>query len=176
MRNQTDNARYLFASDDELRAAGFTPARRERLLRLRAMYAYWVENPRLTDKEIVQEIRARYGIGRRAAQEDTAALQICLGELAQQTTDYYRYVFLQRCEELFAIARAKGDVKAFASALTAYGRFTRIDRDETSTPDYQQIVPQNFIISDNPEDAGFARLPNAEEVAERLLEKYKKSS
>lgn len=86
------------------------------------------------------------GISRFCVQ-DLALIKTCLGSLNQCSQDYLRWVFLQRCEEGFEMARKKDDPGAFAKVLSAYGKYSRLDREEGLAPDYSAIVPQVFEIS-----------------------------
>ena len=70
------------------------------------------------------------------------------------------------------MARAKGDTKAFTSALNALGKYTRLDSDESTMPDYSQIVPQQLEITSDPSVAGFERIPNLKEKVHKMLNKY----
>ena len=72
------------------------------------------------------------------------------------------------------MARKKDDPSAFAKVLTAYGKYSRLDREEGLAPDYSVIVPQVFEISANPEDAGFQRIPNIEKKAEKMLRQFQR--
>ena len=45
--------RYLMASAEEMQKAGLPQYMQARLFRLREMYAYWLQNPRMVDKDIV---------------------------------------------------------------------------------------------------------------------------
>lgn len=54
--------RYLMASAEEMQKAGLPSYMQARLLRLREMYAYWLQNPRMVDKDIVGVLRQKYGL------------------------------------------------------------------------------------------------------------------
>ena len=163
---------FLFASEEEMERARLPSRMRERLTRLRGMYAYWLQHPRLTDRNVVGELCQRYGVGLTAAYEDLRLIKVCLGNLNQCTAEYYRYVFLQRAEEAFQMARQNNDARAFAQALATLGKYTRLDAPEGDRPDYSQIVPQQFDVTSDPEAGGFRRIPNVEEKVKRMLSRY----
>lgn len=163
---------FLFSSVEEMDAAHLQKSTQEHILRLRSIYTYWLQNPQLKEISIVSELRRRYKLGETVAYEDLRLIKICLGNLNQCTTDYYRWVFLNRAEESFEMARQSGDAKAFAATLATYGKYTRLDRDEGNVPDYSSIVPQDFTITSDPTVAGFKRIPNVEEKARKLLARY----
>ena len=164
--------KFLFASEEEMIEAKVPANVRTRILRLRDLYTFWLNTPALGDKVIVAELRKRYGVSLSTAYEDIRLIKICLGNLNQQTTDYYRWVFLQRVEEAFQMARLNNDARAFSAALACLGKYTKLDKDESERPDYSAITPQSFEITADAEVAGFKRIPNLEEKTRKLLEKY----
>lgn len=168
--------RFLFASEEEMEEAKLQPLVRQRMLRLRDMYAYWLRHPAYPDKAIVAQLRAQYNVSFTQAHEDVRLLKICLGNLGQVTRQWCQYVFLQRCEEGFAMARSSNDASAFAKVLSALGRFTRLDHDESIGPDYSQIVPQQFELTSDPSVAGFERIPNVQERVRKLFDRFKKEA
>lgn len=168
--------RFLFASEEEMEEAKLQPLVRQRMLRLRDMYAYWLRHPAYPDKAIVAQLRSQYNVGFTQAHEDVRLLKICLGNLGQVTRQWCQYVFLQRCEEGFAMARSSNDASAFAKVLSALGKFTRLDHDESIGPDYSQIVPQQFELTSDPAVAGFERIPNVQERVRKLFDRFKKEA
>jgi len=164
--------RFLFASEEEMNKARIPKPIQERLLRMRSIYNWWLLNPRLLDNAVVAEMKKRYGLSHSQAYDDLRLIKICLGNLNQCTADYYRYVFLQRAEEAFEMARKKDDPRAFAQALATFGKYTRLDLPEGNTPDYSQIVPQQFEITADPEAAGFRRIPDLEKRVRKMLASY----
>ena len=92
------------------------------------------------------------------------------------TRQWCQFLFMQRCEEDFAMARASGDANAFAKVLSALGKFTRLDHDEAIGPYYSQIVPQQFELTTDPAVAGFERIPNVQERVRLLFKRFKKEA
>ena len=168
--------RFLFASEEEMNEANLSVNQQTRLLRLRDMYLYWLRHPSYSDKAIVSQLMMQYQISLSMAYEDVRLLKICLGNLGLVTRQWCQYVFMQRCEEGFAMARASGDANAFAKVLSALGKFTRLDHDEDIGPDYSQIIPQQFELTSDPTEAGFQRIPNVNEKVRVLFARYKKES
>lgn len=161
--------RFLFATEEEMLEAKLLPMVRERLFRLRDMYTYWLRHPAYADKVIVAQLRKQYGLGITQAYEDVRLLKICLGNLGQVTRQWCQYVFIQRCEEAFEMARMAGDANAFTKTLSALGKFTRLDKDEAIGPDYSQIVPQQIEMTSDPSVAGFVRIPDIQERVRKLF-------
>ena len=164
--------RYLFSDEEDLQAAGLRSDTLERLMNVREMYYYWLRNPQLTDNVVAAQFRQRYGYAHSNAYILTNYLKILIGDTTKVTRAWYQHVFLQRCEEAFAMARANTDAKAFTAALTALGKYTRLDTEESRTPDYAQIVPQQLEITTDPSVAGFKRIPDLKEKVQKMLNKY----
>ena len=74
------------------------------------------------------------------------------------------------------MARSSNDASAFAKVLSALGKFTRLDHDESIGPDYSQIVPQQFELTSDPSVAGFERIPNVKERVRKLFDRFKKEA
>ena len=74
------------------------------------------------------------------------------------------------------MARSSNDASAFAKVLSALGKFTRLDHDESIGPDYSQIVPQQFERTSDPSVAGFERIPNVQERVRKLFDRFKKEA
>lgn len=167
---------FLFATKKEMQEAHITTRAQQVILRVRDIYTYWLETPTATDKDIIKIDIERYGVSPRTAFDDIATIKILLGNLSRASTDYYRYLFLQRCEESFQMARDKNDARAFSATLSALGKYTRLDTDDAALPDYSQIVPQTFEITADPEASGFKRIPNLEEKIQKMLRGYIKEA
>lgn len=163
---------FLFSSKKEMDDARLPENVQQHILRLRAVYTYWLQKPQLTDRAVVSFMQETYKIGHAVAYEDLRLIKICLGNLNQCTTDYFRWVFLSRAEEAFQMARDNNDPKAFAAALATFGKYTRLDQADGNVPDYSQIVPQQFTITSDPEAAGFKRIPDLEVKIKKMLSRY----
>lgn len=164
--------RYLLASKEEMDAAHLPLPVQQRLLRMREMYALWLQNPRYVDRDIVRHLQDKYQISLSQAYEDVRCIKICLGNLGRLTRDYDRYLFRLRCEEGWQMARDHDDPRAFAAITSTYLKGTGLDQPDTATPDYSQIKPQQFIISPDPSVAGFKVVPGILEKARRLEQRY----
>ena len=163
---------YLFASEEEMIQARLPEPVRVRLFRLRDMYMYWLRTPKLTEGAVAQEIQRRYKMSSTVAYDDVRLIKTAIGNLNQASKDYYRWVFMQRAEESFQMARTYHDPNAFARTLAAYGKYTGLDKEKNEGPDYSMIVPQTFEISGDPEVAGFKKIPNVEERARKITAEF----
>ncbi len=166
-------ARHLFATDEELAELGFKRREIDKMHRIRGAYAFWQSRPSVGEKEVIAHVRATFEVSYRVAWEDVTLCKMCLGNLSQCTKQYKEWLFYQRFEEAWEKARAEETpARAMAALLSTYVKATRIDREEPQGPDYASIVPQQFVITADPEDAGFKAMPGAEEKAKKLLARY----
>lgn len=78
----------LFASEDELRAK-YPTTSVDRVLRLRAMYNWFISNPDSKDKEFVDECISRYGISKTLAYDDLKVIKSVLPLITQASRDYH---------------------------------------------------------------------------------------
>ena len=164
--------RHLFSSEEDLQASGLSKQVVERILNVREMYYYWLRNPQLTDQVLAAQFRERYGYARSNAYILTNYLKILIGDTSRASRAWYQHLFIQRCEEAFAMARANNDSKAFTATLNCLGKYTRLGTEESRLPDYSQIVPQQLEITTDPSVAGFQRIPNLKEKVAKMLNKY----
>jgi len=167
---------FLFASEKEMLEAGLTQSNRERIMRLRDTYVHWLTYPSLPDKALLSRLTTNYAVSPATALADLRIVKTLLGDMNQCTTEYYRFLFMQRLEEAFQMARDQNNASAFVSALNALGKYAKLDADEPTRADYTQIVPQTFEITADPTVAGFQRIPNIKEKTEKLLARYIKDT
>ena len=165
-------SKYLLASVQEMEEAHLSAPTRARMLRLREMYALWLQNPRWGDSDIVRQLKQTYSLSTTQAYEDCRLVKVCLGNLGRLTKDYDRFLFRQRCEEGWEMARKADHAKAFAAVTATYLKGTGLDRDDPTAPDYATIRPQTFVITSDPTAAGFKPIPGIIEKARRLEARY----
>ena len=163
---------HLFSSVEEMKKAKVPAPTQERLLRIRDMYNYMLQYPRLEDKDIVLELRTRYKVCQSVAYEDLRVIKVCLGTFNQVTKDYDRYYFRQRAIEGFEMARQLQDANAYAKVLAAYGKFTQLDKEVLESLSYSDIVPSVMVPSDDPRVVGMKPIKNVREIARKLHDKY----
>lgn len=162
---------YLFASVDEMKEASLPEITQKRLIRLRDMYNYWLQYPRLKDMEIVLELCKRYEIQKSAAYEDLRMIKYLLGDLNKASKDYHRYRFLQRNQETYDTAKRLGDARAMAACDNYYAKYTQLDKEDELDKGYDKIIIQPFVPSFDPTILGIKPIPN---IREKIAEKIRK--
>lgn len=161
---------YLFASVDEMRENNIPEIIQQRLLRLRDMYNYWLQYPRIREQEIVLELQKRYQIQKSAAYEDVRIIKYLLGDLNKATKDYHRYRFIQRNEESYEMAKRMKDAKAMAACDNYYAKYMQLDKEDAKDLGYDKIVIQPFQPSTDPTILGIRPIPN---IRQRIADKIK---
>ncbi len=170
-----DTAReHLFADTLDMDRAGLPAATQEHLIRLRDLYNYWLQHPRVKDKEIVLKLQQDYKLGKTQAYADLSILKVLLGEFQKTSKDYHRYRFLEMINEAYEVARMNKDAKAMAAAADKYAKYTQLDKEDELNFDYDRIVVQAFVPTEDPSVAGFKPIPNIREVIRKKIEHYSK--
>lgn len=163
---------HLFADRDKMVAAGLPEATIRHLERLRDIYNYWVTYPNKRDRDIVDELRKRYGVGDTVAREDLRLIKVILGDLHRTTKDYHRYRFLEMISAAFDKAQEKNNVMAMVAAADKYAKYMQLDKEDERASILDKVVPIVLSFTDDPEVIGIKRLPNFREKIKKMKEKY----
>lgn len=170
-----DTARdHLFADVTDMQRAGLPLATQEHIFRLRDLYNFWLQHPRIKDKEIILKLQQDYKLGKSQAYSDLSILKLLLGEFQKTSKDYHRYRFLEMINEAYEVARVNKDAKAMATAADKYAKYTQLDKEDEINFDYDKIAVQAFVPTDDPSVAGFKPVPNLREVIRNTIKKYEK--
>ena len=170
-----DTARdHLFADVTDMQRAGLPLATQEHIFRLRDLYNFWLQHPRIKDKEIIIKLQQDYKLGKSQAYSDLSILKLLLGEFQKTSKDYHRYRFIEMINEAYEVARVNKDAKAMATAADKYAKYTQLDKEDEINFDYDKIAVQAFVPTDDPSVAGFKPVPNLREVIRNTIKKYEK--
>lgn len=168
---QTD----LFTSEDELREK-YPTTSVERLLRIRAMYNWFISNPDSKDKEFVDESIYRYGVSKTLAYDDLRVIKSVLPNITQASRDYHRWKYNEMILETYQMAKKRKDTKTMERAATSYAKFNNVNvEDEQSVP-YDLIVVQPFTATQDPTVLGIKPIPNIDKKITELIAKYRAES
>jgi hypothetical protein len=83
-----------------------------------------------------------------------------------------RWKINQDLEHDLRIARSKGDMRAVASIEKARILNNRTDKDDEPELEFDKIVPQNFIPTDDPTVIGIAKVVGLRDKIRKLEKKY----
>ena len=165
----------LFTSEEVLREK-YPDVSVERVLRLRAMYNWFISNPESKDKEFVDECLSRYGVSKTLAYDDLRIIKSVLPHITQASRDYHRWKYNEMILETYQMAKKRKDTKTMERAATSYAKFNNVNvEDEQSVP-FDLIVVQPFTATQDPSVLGIKPIPNIEQKISALIEKYRKES
>lgn len=168
---QTD----LFTPEDELHEK-YPTTSVERLLRIRAMYNWFISNPDSKDKEFVDESIYRYGVSKTLAYDDLRVIKSVLPHITQASRDYHRWKYNEMILETYQMAKKRKDTKTMERAATSYAKFNNVNvEDEQSVP-YDLIVVQPFTATQDPTVLGIKPIPNIDKKITELIAKYRAES
>ena len=165
----------LFTSEEVLREK-YPDVSVERVLRLRAMYNWFISNPESKDKEFVDECLSRYGVSKTLAYDDLRIIKSVLPHITQASRDYHRWKYNEMILETYQMAKKRKDTKTMERAATSYAKFNNVNvEDEQSVP-YDLIVVQPFTATQAPSVLGIKPIPNIEKKISDLIAKYRAES
>lgn len=166
-------SKLIVLDENELIQKGVATAIRERLQRLRALYAYWLKFPGKTNNEVVEYNIKMFKIGRSQAYDDLRLTQVLLGSMQQASKEFMRWKINQDLEHDLSLARDKGDMRAVASIEKARIQNNRTDKDEEQELEFDKIVPQQFVPTDDPTVIGITKVAGLREKIRKLERKYR---
>lgn len=157
----------MFASKDELYKK-YPPAYAERIMRLRAMYNYWLDNPSMKDRQLCEEIMARFGVSQSSAYSDINILHQLLPLISQQSRGFHLARANNMILETYEMAKKAEDVAAMARAVATYSKNNRVDLEDEQSLPYEDIVPQPYVPSSDPSLLGIKPIPDLYNHISRL--------
>ena len=168
--NIDEYSKLVVLDDNELQNVAVSI--RERLQRLRGIYAYWLQFPSKFDKEIVDYDMKKFKVGRAQAYDDLHLTQILMGNLQQASKDFMRWKINRDLEEDLRMARQRGDLRAVASIEKNRIMNNRTDKDDEPELEFDKIVPQQFEMTDDPTVIGIQKVPGLRDRIRKLEKKY----
>ena len=163
---------HLFDSVEQMNEAKIPAPMQDRLLRLRDIYTYWLQQPMTRDRDIAQRIIRLYGVQRTQAYQDIRIIKIILGEVHKATKEYHRYKFLQMIESSYEMARVNHDARSMVAAADKYAKYTQLDKEDLVDRGFDKIAIQPMKPTDDPSVAGFKPVPNIREKIQKKIASY----
>lgn len=161
----------LFVKKEEL-VKKYPPVLVEKIIRIRDIYTYFLNNPDAKDRELVSELMNRYAIEKTAAYSDLAVVKQLLPMVGQASREFHRWRFNEMILETYQRAKKRGDQKTMEKAASSYAKFNRVDLDDERKLPYEEIVIQPFVATDDPSVLGIKPLPNLQQRIDDMLKKY----
>lgn len=162
----------ILSSDDEL-ALKYPPLLAARVARIRDMYNYWLANPSLKDRQIVQQIQARFGVSQSSAYSDLAIIQQLVPLITKKSREFHLARSNEMLLETYNMAKARKDTKTMERAATSYGKQNGVDKEIEQSLPYDDIVPQPFAATIDVSVLGIKPIPN---VADKIAKLTKELS
>lgn len=163
---------HLFTDRDKMLSAGLPDATIRHLERLRDVYNYWLAFPSKRDRDIVAELRHRYGIGDTVAREDLRLIKTLLGDFQRVSKEYIRYRVTQMCERAYEKAEAANNPREMVAAAKELAKAHRLDKDDERADIIDKIVPVSLSFTDDPAVIGLSRMPYFRERIKAVKERY----
>ena len=163
---------HLFSDRDKMQAAGLPVATIRHLERLRDIYNYWLAFPTKRDRDIVAELRSRYGIGDTVAREDLRLIKTLLGDLQMVSKNWVRYRATLMCERAYEKAEAANNPRDMIAAAKELGRIHQLDKEDERVSVIDKIVPIVLVPTFDPSVIGLPRVPDYREKIKVLKERY----
>lgn len=157
----------LLTPDEEL-LAKYPAAMAERIMRIREMYNHWLSNPTMKDRDLVAEIRRRFGISQSSAYSDLTVIRQIVPLLSQKSRDYHRALANEMLMETYRTAKENGDTRSMSAAAAHYAKYNRVDAEDEMSMPYDDIVPQNFSATLDPSVLGIKPIPGIYDYIDRL--------
>lgn len=170
--NIDEYSKLVVLDDNELQQQNVAVSVRERLQRLRGIYAYWLQFPSKLDKEIVDYDMKKFKVGRAQAYDDLHLTQILMGNLQQTSKEFMRWKINRDLEEDLRLARQRGDMRAAASIEKNRIMNNCTDKDDEPELEFDKIVPQQFEMTDDPTVIGIQKVPGLRDRIRKLEKKY----
>jgi len=162
----------LFDDVSKMNEKGVPAILQERILRIRDMYAIWVNFPSKKDKEIVSDLQQRYGIQKSAAYEDVRIIKILLGDLNKASKEFHRFKFNHMILNAYDMAERRKDTKSMVAAADKYAKYNKLDKEDAQDNPWEIIAVQPFEPTSDPSVIGIKPIPNIREKIAQKLKQY----
>lgn len=170
--NIDDYQLHLFSSVEEMRSKHLAEHIIKRLLRLRALYTFWLNFPSKTTREMVQQDMMMHNdIKQREAYDDIKLIKILIGNLEAESKEWHRHVFNRRTDEVYRQAMRDHDNRAAEKANADYAKYNRVGEIDPQPFDFDDIIPHQIEPTDDPTVIGIAPIKDLRGSIRRLKKK-----
>lgn len=149
-----------------------TASESEQLKRYRAIYSERLEDPSISNKSLVTFLQSNFQISQSQAYRDIGQMEQLFGNVVNAQKEWVRYLVVETLKESIALARDQADIKTMVKAATALGVLTRLDKEDSQTIPYEDIVPLQIEFQNDPSILGLPKVENTRETIDKVLRKY----
>lgn len=144
--------RNLYLAPEDINE-NFSEREMQRKHRIMLCVAKKLDNPLITDKELVEYLIAGCDgnlneVSKSTAYRDIGAVSEITGNVKLAAIDWYRYMLVEGAKEGFAIAKNMKDARGIAANLTVIMKTTKADKDNDKI-DFDQLIPPSFEPTDD---------------------------
>lgn len=144
----------------------------KRLHRVRFAYSHWYEFPMKSELELRNHLMDEFGVTRNMAWDDLSVVKILLGNIKAVSKEWHRFTVIEMIKESYELAKLKQDPKAMILAADKLGKYTQLHLPDVDPIPYDDIVPQTFEPSSNPELVGLKPIVDLEGRIKFLKDKF----
>lgn len=143
----------------------FLPAELTRVIRLRALFSYQLENPWTPKVKLIEWMMNENGIEKSQAYADAQLIESLLGNIRNANKTWIKYVVTQSALEAAQMAKDSKDLKGLTKALDILGKYNGLDK-----PDEFEFDDEKMYINFEPTDDIRVLSPNLNPIsaAEKL--------
>jgi hypothetical protein len=164
---------HLFDNKEDLVKQSIPGMLVERIIRMRSAYTLWLEHPRKKDAEIRDHLLS-FGVNKSQAYEDIQILKLLLGDMSETSKAFHRFKFNSMIINAYDLAERKKDARSMAAAAAQYAKYNQLDREDALKVPWDEIIPQRFEPSSDPEVIGIKPVANIQDRIRAMKEKYLK--
>ena len=168
---------YLFAPQSETLLV-FDKDEQDVVLRYRAAFTKWLEEPMLRDKDMLHYLRNMFGISETQAYRDLPRIKALLGNVPVAQKEFQRHratEMILKGYDLASTAESNLEVKqamAMIRAAEALVKVHKLDKEEMERIPWEDIIPLELEPTTDISVIGRKRIENLEELQRKLRQKY----
>jgi len=164
---------YLFEEEKNIPKHHKLTTKEEKLRKIySAVFTYWLDKPTLSDKKVCNYIVDEFGISKHYSFKYLYAVKVLLGNVHNANKQWQRYKVIAMLDRAYEIAERRQDAKAIILAADRLGKYTQLDKEDTLKIPYDEIVPQNWEISDDVTILGLNPIEDLEAKQKEMRIKY----
>jgi hypothetical protein len=168
---------HLFSEQGNLPRV-FDEKEREIVLRFRAAFTKWLEEPHLRDADLVNFCMNQFGISQSQAYRDLATIKILVGNVKNAAKDFQRYRASEMILKGFETARTADSATEVKQAMAmirageALVKVHKLDKDELENFKWDEIIPLELEPTTDISVIGRKRVPDLQALKDKLRRKY----
>lgn len=146
---------HLYDSVEDLEKI-FKPSEVARLQRYKDIYAKWINDPTLTDSQIIHYIKNHHKLSVTQCYRDIAEIKSLLGNVTTAAKEFKRYTAEQMIKSGYQKAKDAKDkfdiwkAEQMIKAGKAFGDVNRLNKMDPQDIPFEEIIPAEFEPEYNP--------------------------